>query len=100
LYNGNITLTEPSSLTQGGMFPSQGNTQIIDVNHMRIFLYNWQKQTWERFAFNQFLLSINNAQAYIDSNGRIVMQFANTNASQGTAVFSKPSLQLRGLLAL
>jgi hypothetical protein len=100
LSNGNITLTEPSSLTQGGTFSVQGNTSIIDVNHMRIFLYNWQKQAWEHFAFNQFLLSINNAQAYIDSNGRIVMQFANTNASQGTAVFSKPSLQLRGLLAL
>ncbi|MBV9258622.1 MAG: hypothetical protein JO215_11445 [Ktedonobacteraceae bacterium] len=99
LRNGNITLTEPSSLTQGAIPLGQGTASIIDVNHIQIFLYNWQKQTWERFAFNQFSLSINNAQSYIDSNGRIVMQFANQNASQGTAVFSKPSLQLRGLLA-
>jgi hypothetical protein len=98
LHNGNITLTEPSTLTQGGIPLGQGITSITDVNHMRIFLYNWQKHTWERFAFNQFLLSINNAQSYIDSNGRILMQFSNQNASQGTAVFSKPSLQLRGLL--
>ncbi len=98
LHNGNITLTEPSTLTQGGIPLGQGITSITDVNHMRIFLYNWQKHTWQRFAFNQFLLSINNAQSYIDSGGRIVMQFANQNASQGTAVFSKPSLQLRGLL--
>lgn len=99
LYTGNITLTEPASLTQGGLLPSPGTNSIIDVNHIRIFLYNWQKQSWDRFAFNQFMLSINNAQSYIDSNGRIVMQFANPNASQGTAVISKPTLQLKGLLA-
>ncbi len=98
MQSGNITLTEPSSLIQGNIPFGQGITSIIDVNHIRIFLYNWQKQTWDRFSFNQFSLSINNAQSYIDSNGRIVMQFANQNASQGTAVFSKPSLQLRGLL--
>ena len=98
LHNGNITLTEPSTLTQGGVPLGQGITSITDVNHMRIFLYNWQKHAWGRFTFNQFSLSINNAQSYIDSNGRILMQFVNQNASQGTAVFSKPSLQLRGLL--
>jgi hypothetical protein len=98
LHNGNITLTEPSTLTQGNIPLGQGITAITDVNHMRISLYNWQKHTWGSFAFNQFSLSINNAQAYIDSSGRIVMQFTNQNASQGTAVFSKPSLQLSGLL--
>ncbi len=96
LYNGNITLTEPSTLTQDNISFGQGGSSITDVNHLRIFLYNWQKHAWEHFAFNQFSLSINNAQSYIDSNGRIVMQFVNQNASQGTAVFSKPSLQLRG----
>jgi hypothetical protein len=99
VQTGNITLTESSTLTQGGLPLGQGTTSITDVNHMRIFLYNWQKHVWERFAFTQFSLSINNAQAYIDNNGRIVMQFANPSASQGTAVFNKPSLQMRGLLA-
>ena len=99
LYNGNITLTEPSTLTQESIPSGQGGTSITDVNHLRLFLYNWQKHVWERFAFNQFSLSVNNAQSYIDSSGRIVMQFINPNASQGTAVFSKPSLQVKGLLA-
>ena len=99
LQSGNITLTEPSSLTQGNISLGPGTTSIVDVNHLRIFLYNWHKQSWDRFSFNQFSLSINNAQSYIDSNGRIVMQFVNQNALQGTAVLSKPSLQLRGLLS-
>lgn len=99
LHSGTITLTESSTLTQGGLPLGQGTTSITDVNHMRISLYNWQKHTWERFAFSQFSLSINNAQAYVGSSGRIVMQFANQSASQGTAVFDKPSLQMRGLLA-
>ena len=98
LQHGNMTLTESSSLTQGNISLGQG-TSITDINHVQVFLYNWQKQIWGRFAFNQFSLSINNAQPYIDRSGRILIQFANQNASQGTAVFGKPSLQLKGLLS-
>ncbi len=100
LQNSNITLTEPSDLIQGNGIPiGQGISTVIDVNHMQTYLYNWQKHSWDRFTFNQFVLPINNAQAYIDASGRVLAQFANPRAAQGTAVFGKPSLQLKGQLA-
>src|SRR6266516_4319444 len=100
LQNSNITLTEPSDLIQGNGIPiGQGISTVIDVNHMQTYLYNWQKHSWDCFTFNQFVLPINNAQAYIDASGRVLAQFANPRAAQGTAVFGKPSLQLKGQLA-
>jgi hypothetical protein len=99
LQNSNITLTEPSDLIQGNGIPiGQGISTVIDVNHMQTYLYNWQKHSWDRFTFNQFSLSINNIQPYIDASGRVLVQFANASAAQGTAVFGKPSLQLTGQL--
>ncbi len=99
LQSSSITMTEPSNLTQGGFPVGPGISTVTDVNHMRIYLYNWQKHNWDRFTFNQFTLTINNAQPYIDANGRIVTQFANQDVTKGTAVFGKPSLQLRGQVA-
>ena len=100
LQNSSITLTEPANLIQGNGIPiGQGINSVVDVNHMQIYLYNWQKSSWDRFTFNQFVLTINNAQPYIDASGRVLAQFTNPNAALGTAVFGKPLLQLKGLLA-
>ncbi len=100
LQNSSVTLTEPSDLIQGNGIPiGQGINSVVDVNHMQTYLYNWQKSSWDRFTFNQFVLTINNAQPYIDASGRVLAQFTNPNAALGTAVFGKPLLQLKGLLA-
>jgi hypothetical protein len=100
LQNSSITLTEPSDLIQGNGIPiGQGLNSVLDVNHMQTYLYNWQKHSWDRFTFNQFVLPINNAQPYIDASGRVLAQFTNPNSALGTAVFGTPSLQLKGLLA-
>ncbi|MDQ2887571.1 MAG: hypothetical protein M3Y39_15975 [Chloroflexota bacterium] len=100
LQSSSITFTEPANLIQGNGIPiGQGISSVVDVNHMQIYLYNWQKSSWDRFTFNQFVLTINNAQPYIDASGRVLAQFSNPNAALGTAVFGKPLLQVKGLLA-
>ena len=100
LRSSSITLMEPSDLIQGNGIPiAQGISSVVDVNHMQTYLYNWRRHNWERFSFNQFSLLINNAQPYIDANGRVLAQLVNPSDAQGTAVFGKPTLQLNATLA-
>jgi hypothetical protein len=65
-----------------------------DVNAMSIGLYNWQTNTWDGQTFNTNTFTVNNAQPYIDPNGRVLIQFSNGQNSQTPTLFTMPSVEL------
>ncbi|WP_126628092.1 hypothetical protein [Dictyobacter alpinus] len=67
----------------------------IDINHIQSYLYNWQKQSWDAITFSQFSCSVNNAQAYIGPNGRILLHLSNHDTN---VVFDKPALVVQGTI--
>ena len=82
------------------MMPQSSNGQaFIDANHLQVKLYNWKTSTWDSFTFNQYLLTVKDAQSYVGSGGRVLVQVANTDASSSLPiVFNKPLLQIQGSL--
>jgi len=94
IRGGKLALVENSTLLQM-VGPGPSNTTPLDANSLQVQVYNWQKQSWDTFSFAQFKLSISNAQPYISSGGRILVQLSNSNSSQ-TILFNKPLLSLQG----
>ena len=75
--------------------PNIGQPTSTRLVHAR--LYNWQTGSWDAITLNQSTsFTTGYTRAYISSDGRILLQFANQNTSLGTLLFSKPSLSLRG----
>lgn len=98
LHPSSFTFTDPIGSANGGIPPigPAGAGQQLTIDHLHAYLYNWQTGAWDAFTFNQAALAVNNAQPYIGPNGRILLQLANEDDTQGTIIFSKPQLQLQG----
>jgi hypothetical protein len=77
--------------------PGQGLTN--DANAMSIGLYNWQSNTWDSKSFNANTFTVDDAQHYIDPNGRVLIQFANGQNSQTPAFFTMPGVELKATVA-
>ena len=87
------TNPQPGSMTIAE--PNIGQPASMRLVHAR--LYNWQTQSWDAITLNQnTAFTTGYTRAYISSDGRILLQFANQNASLGTLLLSKPSLSLSG----
>ncbi|HCI82811.1 MAG TPA: hypothetical protein DHW02_24330 [Ktedonobacter sp.] len=95
IHGNMLTLAEKSTLLQNAPIVTGNSSPLADANTLQVHVYNWQKHTWNAFSFSQFTLSISNAQPYISSGGRILVQLSNQNSSQ-TALFNKPLLSLQG----
>ncbi len=75
--------------------PNIGQPTSMRLVHAR--LYNWQTGSWDAITLNQNTsFTTGYTRAYISSDGRILLEFANQNTSLGTLLFSKPSLSLIG----
>jgi len=88
-----LTITEPSNTYQppsGGGSPN--STSVL------FHIYNWQTGSWNPVSFNQNAFTTNNVRAYLGPNGRVLLQFANKNTALGTIFFSKPILNLQGVV--
>lgn len=99
LHADSATITEPPNIAAYVQKVGLPSGQSVDANHLHAFLYNWQAGSWDSIVLNQFSYSTNNITPYIGSGGRILLQFANQDSSQGTIIFGKPSLQLQGTVA-
>ena len=95
IHSNTLTLAENASLLQSAGQVTGNTTVLADANSLQVQVYNWHKQTWDAFSFVQFKLIIGNAQPYISSDGRILVQLSNSNNSQ-IVLFSKPLLSLQG----
>jgi len=82
-----FTITAPNTLNVASP-PSSG------VSVVQASLYNWQTGSWDAFTLDRYKLTTTNTTAYIGADGRVLLQLANQNASQGLAYLSKPSLTL------
>jgi len=70
--------------------------QPASTRFVQARLYNWQMGAWDAITLDQNTsFTTGYTRAYISSDGRILLQFANKNTSLGTLLFSKPSLSLR-----
>src|SRR6266487_4775152 len=72
------------------------NTPVVvqntGINQMQARLYNWNTNSWDAITLNNFSFTTTNIKAYTSSDGRVLLQVINQNASQGTLYFGKPSL--------
>ncbi len=75
------------------------NGPTSDASAMSISLYNWQTNAWDSKAFNPNTFKVDNAQHYIDPNGRILIRFANGQNAQTTAMFTMPGVELNATIA-
>lgn len=87
-----ITITQPPIKTGKRPYP--------DASYLQARLYNWQTGSWDTFPLSQDTsFTTSHTGAYISSDGRILWQLANQNASLGTLFFGKPTLNLRGAVS-
>jgi len=73
---------------------NQGQGSANNANTMSIGLYNWQTNTWNSETFNANTFTVNDAQPYIDPNGRVLIQFSNSQNPQAPAFFTMPGVEL------
>jgi uncharacterized membrane protein YhaH (DUF805 family) len=93
-HSGTLQVSTASSLPQVGN--TAGQQGSVDANHLHPYLYNWQTHNWDAYAFNSFMFPATPSQSYIGPGGRVLLRLANTDSTQATAIFGKPSLQLIG----
>ena len=89
-----LTISENTNLANGIAPGGANNTG--DLSHVHTYLYNWRTGHWDAVSFNQSTLTISKGQDYTNAQGRVLMQIANQDASQGTIVVTKPVLQVKG----
>ena len=68
--------------------------QTTGINQVPARLYNWNTNSWDAISLNNNSFTTTNIKAYTSSDGRVLLQVINQNASQGTLYFGKPSLSL------
>ena len=69
--------------------------QNTGINQMQARLYNWNTNSWDAITLNNNSFTTTNIKAYTSSDGRVLLQVINQNASQkSTLYFGKPSLSL------
>ncbi len=66
--------------------------QNTGINQMQARLYNWNTNSWDAITLTNFSFTTTNIKAYTSSDGHVLLQVINQNASQGTLYFGKPSL--------
>jgi hypothetical protein len=69
-------------------------TQQAGIYHVPARLYNWNTHAWDAITPTNNSFSTTNSKAYTSSEGRVLLQVINQNASQGALYFGRPSLSL------
>lgn len=97
LHITSATINESSNMNQIIQQTGMANSPVSDVSAAQAYLYNWRTHQWDTASIdNNDNIIVNNPQAYISSDGRLLVQFANQDATKGTIAFSSPTLQVQG----
>ncbi|HTI13408.1 MAG TPA: hypothetical protein VL461_02410 [Dictyobacter sp.] len=75
---------------------NQGNATSSDINHLQVYLYNWQTDKWDTYTFTRSALTIPNASAYVNAQGRVLLHVRNQDSGAGAALFDKPEISIQG----
>lgn len=78
---------------------TQSASTTTDINHIQTYLYNWQTKQWDNISFNQFVLSVNNANNYIGPGHRVLLNVTNSDANLGTTIFDTPTLEMQATVS-
>ncbi len=78
----NLTISAPTIIQNTG------------INQVPARLYDWNSNSWDAIILNNDSFTTTNIKAYTSSDGRVLLQVFNQNASQSTLYFGKPSLSL------
>ncbi len=68
--------------------------QSAGIHNVQGRLYNWDTSSWDAITLNNLAFTTANTKAYTSSDGRVLLQLVNQDASQGAFLFGKPSLSL------
>jgi hypothetical protein len=97
LHITSATINESSNMNQIIQQTGMANSPVSDISTAQAYLYNWQTHQWDTASMdNNDSITINNPQTYISSDGRLLVQFVNQDATKGTIAFSTPNLQVQG----
>jgi hypothetical protein len=83
----NMTLVE--SLTK-----RRGRISEEETGQFATYLYNWNMGTWDVIPLSIFTYTSSDTEDYIGPGGRVLLQCANQDPSQGPLLFNRPSLSL------
>ena len=95
LRSGNLILMEPANVTQ---VANQSGPGPFNDGSQRALLYNWHTHGWDTITFAVQTFTTADTGSYVGPGGRVLIQFGNQDASSGTTVFGKPSLNLQGVV--
>jgi uncharacterized membrane protein YhaH (DUF805 family) len=79
--------------------PTQNTGTTTDINHMQTYLYNWQTGAWDSVTFNQFVLLMTNASAYIGPGNQVLLHVVNQDTTLGTTIFDRPALDVQATVS-
>ncbi|MBA2677147.1 MAG: hypothetical protein H0U76_01930 [Ktedonobacteraceae bacterium] len=83
--------------------PARVSTQnagtTTDINHIQTGLYNWKTKQWDSISFNQFVLSVSDANSYIGPGNRVLLNLTNPDANLGTTIFDTPTLEMQATVS-
>jgi hypothetical protein len=68
--------------------------QKAGINQVPARLYNWYTHSWDVITLYNNSFTTSNSKAYTSSDGRVLLQVINQNASEGILYFGRPSLSL------
>lgn len=92
-----LRFSQPTNLTQINGQPNVTSTgPIVDASRLQVHLYNWKKGAWDTIQVNGITISTSDTKAYINSDGRVLLQLSNQDSTAGTILFGKPTLDLQG----
>lgn len=92
----NATINEAANMNQIIQQTGAANSTVSDISSAQAYLYNWQTHHWDVTHVSTSSITINQPNAYISPDGRLLVQFVNQDASKGTIAFSNPNLQVQG----
>ncbi len=92
-YAKGLIISEPPDINA---LPLVG--QVSQLNSSLFRLYNWHTNSWDNIQLNQSSFATTHLGAYISANGRVLIQFMNTDNQLGFLDFGRPIINLQGVI--
>ena len=89
-----LTIAEPPDID---VLAQAGSVSATNASLFR--LYNWHTNSWDSISLDQNTFTTNDIGAYMSTNGRVILQFSNTDSQLGPLDFGKPIINLQGVIS-
>ena len=89
-----LTIAEPPNID---VLAQAGSVSATNASLFR--LYNWHTNSWDSISLDQNTFTTNDIGAYMSTNGRVILQFSNTDSQLGPLDFGKPIINLQGVIS-